>query len=317
MKNKNLARRRVHNIVVVTKKIITVLKKLNHMEKQNDVTSAFYQKHVDLLSELLVHERSLCEKISKDTHGEELIYAIIENPGQFKEQFALDERTFARFFRNLFVCDQVKNQDLDISALHTLPQFSELEYQITNNNYPKLFEAFSVDLLHAYLKLIDKKIKETDDPNLQKFLIDEKYKIFVLYANTNDFLVKHLKNQTNEIESEVTKELTEENIDERVYDFLVADFSYNFCLNFYNNTLILDDKTFKNKKQKKENVMKFMLFETVLLFTNKTTRENLENLFYRKYYEINKEKLQNNREVAANILNVFDNFRKKAKTFSI
>ena len=228
-KYKSMSRKRLYNATVTTKRIISVFKKLKFMENEANNDNTFFQKHIDLLAELIENEQMICEKLSREDDYQDVVHQIMDNPAQFQTDYGIKGNAFSRFFRNLFIYDYNKNGESDINILNIMPEFSHLDFKATNQNYPQLFKAFSEDLFYTYIKLIDRKIKQSDNQKQKKVLLDEKYKIFSVYANTNQFYLDEAKNKEHKIESKAALVIDEMELDERLYDFLVTDFAYSFC----------------------------------------------------------------------------------------
>lgn len=315
MKPKSEFRKRLFAMVIVTKKIISVFKKLKYIEKEGTIDTEFFKKHLELLEELIVHEKSLCEKLIKDEQYNEIVKSIINNPAQFQIGHGIKGQAFSRFFRNLLLCEYNKQNEIELNILSVIPEFSQFDFKMTNQNYPQLFKAFSEDLFHSYIKLIERNIQKQEHKKIKNELIDEKYDIFIIYANTNQFFIQNARNSNNLIESKAASVLEEAGLDNRVYDFLLTDFAYNFCDDFFDNMLVIEDKGAGTNQ--KEKILRFVLLESILSLLPVNVTENLENLFYRKYYEMNTEYDYSNKNISEEVLNIFQKLKKKPKTLIV
>ncbi len=316
-KYKSMSRKRLYNATVTTKRIISVFKKLKFMENEANNDNTFFQKHIDLLAELIENEQMICEKLSREDDYQDVVHQIMDNPAQFQTDYGIKGNAFSRFFRNLFIYDYNKNGESDINILNIMPEFSHLDFKATNQNYPQLFKAFSEDLFYTYIKLIDRKIKQSDNQKQKKVLLDEKYKIFSVYANTNQFYLDEAKNKEHKIESKAALVIDEMELDERLYDFLVTDFAYSFCNEFFDNALAVEDCDFQKINLRREGYLKLVLLESVLSLIPHSTIENLENMFYKKYYEVNYNFDYQNKKASALVVDVFEKMRKKPKVLTI
>ncbi len=316
-KNKSMSRKRLHNATVITKRIISIFKKLKFMENEANNDNTFFQKHIDLLEELVENEQAICEKLSREEDYQDVVRQVMDNPAQFQADYGIKGNGFSRFFRNLFIYDYNKNGESDINILNIMPEFSHLDFKATNQHYPQLFKAFSEDLFYTYIKLIDRKINQSDNQKQKKVLLDEKYKIYSVYANTNQFYLDETRNKEHKIESKAALVIDEIKLDERLYDFLVTDFAYSFCNEFFDNALSIEDRDFQKINLRREGYLKLVLLESVLSLIPHSTIENLENMFYKKYYEINYNFDYQNKKASALVVDVFEKMRKKPKVLTI
>ncbi len=313
MKLNHQLHKRMQNTVTVSKKIQGTLKKLNHLEKNNDKKSDFFNKFLLLFEELIKHEKNLCQKLSETPGYEEMFYEIMESPQRFQAKYGLNPQSFSRLFRNFFIYDQNRAADLNINVLNLIPEFSHIEFKL-NDNSPQLFKAFSEDLFKVYLKMLNKNIEKINNPEVKEELIDEKYKIFATYANTNEFFVDNTRDEKTPIISKSATLIEEHNIDNRVYDYLLADFTHHFCQEFFERTLTIDQEYLK--QHEKEKIIRLTLLDSVLVFADKEIRSMVENLFYKKYYQIDQTK-KINPKMADTILTKIKIKEENPKTITI
>ncbi len=316
MKKNKQGFKKMQKTIIVIKRILNILKKINHIEKVGDYDNDFYMKYINLLDELLQHEKSLCEKMCNDPSCEEIILEIIENPSKFQMAHNLKGVAFSRLFRNMFIYNKRYQDEANINILHVMPEFSHLEFRLLDFKYARLFQAFSEDLFNVYMRIFDKHINNVEDQKLKEKLIDEKYKIFATYANTNEMLVKHEEKEST-VKSKMTQMANEEEIDERVQKFLIADFSYNLGAEFFENMLQWNDQELEDIEKKKKFQMRILLLDSVLVFSDHEIREQMENIFYKKHYEIKQTAEVNNEVIAQEVFQRFSRARAKEKILTI
>ncbi len=304
MKKQHLIKKRVQSIAGVSKKVISILRKMQYMEQKDGTNSELFSKCVLKLQELLLHEKNLCEKLSKDEATHEVILKIIENPQRFQSEYSLKGWTFSRVFRNLFIF----NQEQYLHLLNTIPAFASIE--ASDKYSPVLINAFNEDLFTKYMSLLDDKIANYDA--LRNDLIDEKYKLFTLYANKGDFFINKYVDK-KEPPSQTLMVMQNENINEKFGQFLIAEFAYQFCDNYYNQMLMIDNEQYNQEDNQVAMLMHFNCLDTILSVTNDTIKQNLENLFYKKFYYLQKDYNVDNSEVAAAILTRIQTFQPKIK----
>ncbi len=314
MAKNNQAHKKIEKLSIVIKKILNILRKLNHIEKTGDRDNDFFVKHIDLLQELIEHEKNLCEKLCSDPNCEQIILEIIENPSKFQAAQNIKGQAFSRLFRNMFIYNRQYEKEANINILNTLPELSHLEFRFLDEKHAPLFNAFSEDLFNVFMRILDKKITASEG-QMRDDLLDEKYKIFINYANTNKMLIKQEEKESS-FTSQMTQVMNEVDIDERVEAFLLADFSYNLGDEFLENMLQIDNKLYNEVDKQKTYQMRFILLESLLVLGNYEMREQLENLFYKKQYEMMKNSKKNNK-MADDILQVILQAKTKNKIITI
>ncbi len=307
MKQPNNIRKRINSVSAISKNIISIFKKLNYMEINDSTNSELFQKYKSKLNELLEHEKGVCEKLSKEESFDKTILLILENPQYFQKQFNLQGLTFSRVFRNMFIHNF--NEKHNIKILNVIPTLSNIEI---SDKYPvSLINAYSEDLFSVYIKLLDHKISN-ENSTVKESLINEKYKLFMLYANTNNLLINQ---EEKYLGSKMLEAIHNNKLDPRLINHLIADFSLQFCDDYYDNILTISNEKLVSDNPKK-NILKLNLLDTILTFTNYETMQKMEDLFYKKHYYFSRENNIENDQICDIIIAKIKNPEQKVKTFT-